>query len=197
MSTEWSVPWSDLMMVMFVLFVVLYVTQAAERDIKDALTPAPPVERPVTNDTVFEQSRQAVLETNLTNVDVVLQSDQSVKLSVKGPTFFELGSAELRPHTLSFLDRVAEVLRRNDRRVRVAGHTDSFPISSERFPTNWELSAVRATTVVRYLIRRGGLDPGRFEVEAHSMYRPVVPNDSLENKAVNRRVEIVVLPEKS
>lgn len=196
LSADWSVPWSDLMMVMFVLFAVLYVTQAAEREVFKEPASLPKFERPLTTSKIYEQSRRAVQEAELADIDVVLEANDSIKLSVKGATFFELGSAELRPQTRAFLDRLALVLQRNDRRVRVIGHTDSYPISSELYPTNWELSAVRATTVVRYLIRHE-LDPARFEIEAHSMYRPVVPNDSLKNQTMNRRVEIVVLAEKT
>ena len=209
LTTAWAVPWSDLMMVMFVLFVVLFTYQAAERDLQDAFQVQTklPAERPsnsplddpsfvpLPSREIFEQTREVVRETDLDDIDVVLQDDESVKLSVRGPLFFDLGKTALRPETRKFLDRIAVVLQRTDRRIQVIGHTDTFPISSERFPTNWELSAVRATTVARYLIERGSLEAGRFSVIGHSMYRPDVPNSSLQNKARNRRVEIVITKE--
>ena len=76
--------------------------------------------------------------------------------------------------------------------IEVVGHTDNFPIHSDQFPTNWELSAARAAAVVRHLIRRSDLAPARFTIEGRSMHAPAVPNTSLENKARNRRVEIII-----
>ncbi|MDH3428120.1 MAG: OmpA family protein [Gemmatimonadota bacterium] len=193
-------PWSDLMMTMFILFTVLFVYSTAERDLGEAVprTQAKPeatlgTSRPFSG--IFEQSEAAVRETNLDDIDVELQADRSVKLSVRGPMFFDLGRARLRPSTTTFLERVATILQGNSYAVQVVGHTDSYPVSNENFPTNWELSAVRATTVARYLIERGDLDPGRFTVIGHSMYRPLSPNNSQDNRARNRRVEIIITPE--
>ncbi len=205
-AADWSVPWADLMMVLFVLFAVLYIYDLAERDPDEAFLPAlaDPLQhagvlgqapfgavRPSPQQ-IYEQSLRIVQTSDLDDVDVVLGADRSVRISVKGPMFFDLGSAELRPVTRGFLRQLARVLQGHDREVRIVGHTDSFPVSSERFPTNWELSAARATAVVRFLVDQGGLDPHRFTAVAHSMYRPSVPNTSLENKAMNRRVEIIV-----
>ena len=206
LSTDWSVPWSDVMMVMFVLFVVLYSYQQAERDVREAFrADAPVVER--TFDTppfreptleprdVLRDSRALIREADLKDIDVVLQSDRSVKVVMYGAAYFDLGSADLRPEARRFLADLAEVLRHNAYEVRVVGHTDNFPIHSSRFPTNWELSAERATRVARHLIDRGRLAPGRFTVVGHSMYRPAASNSSLDSKAMNRRVEIVITRE--
>jgi len=82
------------------------------------------------------------------------------------------------------------------RQIKVEGHTDNVPISSrlaERFPTNWELSTVRATMVVRYLQGRG-VNPGVLSAEGYAEFHPVSPNDTEEGKAANRRIEIVLVP---
>ena len=204
LSTDWSVPWSDLMMVMFVLFVVLFVYQQAERDVAQAFRQQDPptphsFERPVFREPaltgrehVLERSREIIREAGLGEIDAVLQADDSVKVSMSGAAYFDLGSAELKPDARLFLDELAGVLRSNPYEIRVAGHTDNFPIHSDRFPTNWELSSQRASAVARHLIERGQLVPGRFTVIGHSMYRPAVPNTSRDQKALNRRVEIVI-----
>jgi chemotaxis protein MotB len=206
LSTDWSVPWSDLMMVMFVLFVVLYVYEIAERNVKEAFGGKDPVPRqtllppnfdepsfdPSPRKSVFEESRELVRTAGLEDVDVVLQSDRSVKVSVQGTTYFDLGKADLRPETREFLGRLSSILARHPYEIEVVGHTDTFPISSAEFPTNWELSTARAARVARFLIEMGRLEPGRFTIQGHSMYRPAVPNTTLENKARNRRVEIVI-----
>jgi chemotaxis protein MotB len=106
--------------------------------------------------------------------------------------FFDIGKADLLPGTLSFLDSLAGVIARTNYRIQVIGHTDDFPIIGYEFPSNWELSVIRATKVARYLIEQGGIEPGRFTVSGHSLYAPDVPNSSMENRAKNRRVEIII-----
>ena len=207
MSTHWSVPWADLMMVMFIMFAVLYAYQVAERDISEAFQDEAREQKAVTTRQdiskttylatpvdIYESSEEAIRKSNLENVDVVLQEDMSVKISVRGPMFFDVGKADLKPETKAFLNRVADVLWKNNREIHVAGHTDNFPMRSEEFPTNWELSAARATKVVRYLVKQG-IEPGRFTVIANSKYRPEVPNTTKKNKARNRRVEIIITPD--
>ncbi len=218
LSAHWSVPWSDIMMVMFVMFAVLFAMQLTERDVQELfreeqgeaqevrtepvkeaektltgeLTPAELADLPMPLEEILQLSTQLVADANLENIDVMLTDKQAIKVSVRGPLLFDLGKAELKPDAIDFLDRLAAIIARNNYEIQVVGHTDNFPISTPEFPTNWELSAVRATRVARYLIRTGRLDPGRFTVIGHSLYRPVAPNTSLENKAKNRRVEIII-----
>ncbi|HSH70991.1 MAG TPA: OmpA family protein, partial [Deferrisomatales bacterium] len=84
-----------------------------------------------------------------------------------------------------------------DRGTLVEGHTDDVPIRgvlAQRFPTNWELSAARALSVVRFLQEVGGVDPARLAAAGYGEYRPAVPNDSAENRARNRRIELKLVP---
>lgn len=206
---HWSVPWSDLMMVMMVMFAVMFVTKLAERDVRElfkenahVVSKSPPRhELPkvaeksspsVPIQEILRLSEKLVTEANLDNIDVVLTDSQTVKVSVRGNLLFDSGSAELKPDAISFLDKLAGVIASNHYQIEVSGHTDNFPISSPAFPTNWELSSARAARVARYLIQAGNLEPGRFTISGHALYRPVVPNDSLTNKARNRRVEILI-----
>lgn len=206
---HWSVPWSDLMMVMMVMFAVMYVTKLAERDVKELfkqdshlISKSPPKHDlpkvkeksppPVSIEEILRLSEKLVTEANLDNIDVVLTDSQTVKVSVRGNLLFDSGSAELKSDAVSFLDKLAGVIASNHYQIEVSGHTDNFPISSPAYPTNWELSSARAARVARYLIQAGNLEPGRFTISGHALYRPVVPNDSLTNKARNRRVEILI-----
>ncbi len=78
--------------------------------------------------------------------------------------------------------------------IKVEGHTDTDPIIySAKFPTNWELSATRATNVLRYLVETEIIDGSRISSSGYSFYRPIAPNDTKENKAKNRRVDMVIL----
>lgn len=110
---------------------------------------------------------------------------------------FDSGKADLKPESIEILKYIGQVLNSEefkDRLIKVEGHTDTDPIIySEEFPTNWELSAIRATNVLRYLVEIENIDGSRISSSGYSYYRPIAPNDTKENKAKNRRVDIVIL----
>lgn len=107
---------------------------------------------------------------------------------------FASGSATLGREGRSVLGEVASVLAEfPDRRFQVEGHTDNVPISTERFPSNWELSSARALAVVRLLVG-AGVDPENLSGAAYGEFQPVAPNDDRETRRRNRRIEIVMLP---
>ena len=106
---------------------------------------------------------------------------------------FATGSAELALPARSLIETVATAIRNLDNIVRVEGHTDDVPISTPRYRSNWELSTARATSVVTYLVEELFMSSERFAIAGYGEFRPLVPNDSDENRAKNRRVDIVVL----
>jgi len=106
---------------------------------------------------------------------------------------FGSGYAELKQEFLPILKLIADVLNQRDGHFVISGHTDDIPIETRRFRSNWDLSAARAASVVHFFIREGDVDPERMEIRALSDNEPIVPNDSWENRAKNRRVEISVL----
>lgn len=216
----WSVPWADLMMTMFVVFAILISVRGlldnpeAQTEFLDERQPKEvpqryevereklrPVETPPSHFddsppvrlNVFELSQEAMRETNLQEVEIVLLEDQSVKVSVQGPMLFDLGQAELKNDMREFLDRLAGIIRSTPYIVHVVGHTDDHPINTDAFPSNWELSLVRASRVARYLLDAGGdIDPARFVVMGRGQYAPTVPNSDEGARALNRRVEIII-----
>lgn len=105
---------------------------------------------------------------------------------------FEESSAVLQPQGIEILELVADVLRASPNNISIEGHTDSRPISSGRYPSNWELSTARATSVLRHLTENIGFDPTRLSAAGYADTRPVAPNDTPEGAARNRRVEVVV-----
>ena len=111
---------------------------------------------------------------------------------------FDSGKAEIKPEGLEVLGRVVDILATAaDKVIRVEGHTDNVPIKgnlAKQYPTNWELSAARALTVVRYLEIQG-LDPHKLAAVAFGEHRPVAENDTPEGRARNRRIAIVLQPE--
>jgi chemotaxis protein MotB len=107
---------------------------------------------------------------------------------------FDSGEAELKREGQATLAEVAQVLRSIEgREFQVAGHTDSVPIRSRRFPSNWELSTARAVTVARYLIAQG-IAPDRISAAGYADTQPVESNDTEEGRARNRRIEIQLVP---
>ena len=113
---------------------------------------------------------------------------------VTDAVLFDLGRANLRSDGLAVLDGIAEALRPLPNLIAVEGHTDNRPIrGGTLFATNWELSTGRATAVLRYLVEQKGFPAPRLSAAGYADTRPLWPNDSAENQAKNRRVEIVVL----
>jgi len=122
----------------------------------------------------------------------VLAEDYGVKLRIRDEDSFPSGSADLQPQFIPVLDKLADALGGEDGRVVVSGHTDNVPIRTSIYPSNWVLSAARAASVVHYLAEAKLADPDRIEIRAYADSRPLVANDSRENRAKNRRVEIDV-----
>lgn len=107
---------------------------------------------------------------------------------------FDLGDTRLKPELREVLGKIAGVLKKHPRHdIAVEGHTDDLPIRSAKIPSNWELSALRATEVVKYLVMHEGLDPARLSAAGYGEYRPLLPNISEANRRLNRRVDIVIL----
>jgi len=118
-----------------------------------------------------------------------------VVLSLPEQILFQRGEAALQEKARSALDKLADVLvDYPDRTVMVQGHSDTIPILGGRFSSNWELSADRAASVVEYLSNKSDIRPGRLIAAGYGEHHPVAPNDSEENRRLNRRVEIVLFP---
>jgi len=130
---------------------------------------------------------------------MVTQHQDRLVLTMLGQVLFESGEAHLTPLGLDIMKQVGEVLATlPQKNIQVEGHTDNNPIYGrlqQRYPTNWELSTARATTVLRYLIEQTGMNPQDFSATGYADTRPAVANDSEEGQAQNRRVEIVLYPE--
>ena len=104
---------------------------------------------------------------------------------------FNQGEAVFLPSVLPFLKRVGEIIARSEGPVRIEGHADNIPINTERYPSNWELSTARAVSVLRYLVEDLKIPAERLSAVGFGEYQPIAPNDTLENRAQNRRVEII------
>ena len=107
--------------------------------------------------------------------------------------FFDSGSATLLQEGQAPLGRIAGILNAKGFQIRVEGHTDTVPIHTSQFKSNWELSTARATEVVTLLVERYGLDPRQISVAGYSQYRPIASNETEDGRKMNRRVDLVVV----
>ena len=125
-------------------------------------------------------------------------TSRGVEINFKDKLMFDLGKADLKEEAVPILTKIANLLKFqeiNERKVLVEGHTDSLPIRSKVYPTNWELSTGRAGVVVRFFLSQG-LDPQRFQAAGYADTRPENPNtDSVRGQPENRRVVVVITPE--
>jgi chemotaxis protein MotB len=174
-------------------------------DPTSAGSPAPPIDNLISNAQVPQASRmraaiqdvldKATQDGGLQTPEVTVGTDQDgVVIRLSGSYLFDSGRAELKPNSFALLDAVANQLKLEPNDIRVDGHTDSTPlIGSPLYPTNWELSSARALSVTRYLTETDGIQATRMEAAGFGEYRPLVPNDTREHRALNRRVEIHLL----
>lgn len=138
----------------------------------------------------FKQALESEIERGLIVVENQLNR---IVIRIRERGSFPSGDATLNQDFVPILKKINEVLTQTDGLIAVAGHTDNIPISTSRYRSNWELSTSRATSVVHELLRYNTIPPERFVLEGYADTRPLAPNDSAENRATNRRVEIVVL----
>lgn len=120
------------------------------------------------------------------------QTKRGVVIDISASTLFRTGEAALQPGALDVLRQVAAVLSKEDMPIEVEGHSDDIPIATAQFPSNWELSSARASSVARMLIDNG-VSAKRLAVVGLASNQPLVPNDSPENRARNRRVIITIM----
>lgn len=117
-----------------------------------------------------------------------------IVIQLPDKVLFKSGRTDLNPNGREALKQIAAVLAQfNDRRFQIEGHTDNQPIKSERYPSNWELSTARAIAVVRLLIG-AGVAPQNLSAAGFGQYQPRSKNDTAKGRQLNRRIEIVMLP---
>jgi len=123
--------------------------------------------------------------------------EKGLVITVVGDVLFDSGKAKIRPQSFPILDKVATVLKENVPRLNVGieGHTDNLPIKFSGWKSNWELSTARALSVLHYIVEEKNISPERVSAIGYGEYRPVASNSAKEGRQLNRRVEIVILPQ--
>ncbi len=197
----WMITLSDLTILLLGFLVAWYVI-----DKKDLILQQPPAassEQPKTSDApnqsslipdewkVFrEEMQRFVGEIGLEKEIFIESAPHEMVISLKDSVPFDSGKTDLRQQAVPVLEKVVSMVSSQPwLSLEVSGHTDNIPISTSKFPSNWELSAARASRVARYVIENG-IDPSRISVRGYAHQKPRLPNSSVENRSSNRRVEI-------
>jgi chemotaxis protein MotB len=150
----------------------------------------------------LERTRREIessLKDQIAQKDIKLEEiEGKLKVTFVDKILFDSGSVMIKPKGKEVLLKLADSFRDNEaQNIAVEGHTDEVQIGAallDRFPTNWELSAARATAVVRFLQEKGNIKPERLTASGFSFYQPVATNDTPEGRKQNRRIEIILVP---
>jgi len=134
-----------------------------------------------------------IKDKNLDKFAKVETNAQRVKISLANPILFDLGSSDLKAEALPALKEIGNLIKNMPNPVIVDGHTDNVPVSGRKFRSNFELSAARAFSVIKYFIDTENIPPERFSAFGYGEFRPVFPNDTEENRGKNRRIEINIM----
>ena len=142
----------------------------------------------------LRQELERTLALEISRREVALRTEpDGLVISLREIGFFDSGSAQIKAGSQAAFARLAELLAQRHCRIRIEGHTDDRPIHNSQFIDNWTLSTARATELVRLLIVKHGFQPGRLSAAGYAEYHPIASNDSGEGRALNRRVDIVIL----
>ncbi len=218
-SAGWLTTFSDLMSLLLVFFVMLYAISEVEvqkfvdvaKSLRQGFGASTPEDyraliedmaEEEMEDTGFakddvdeelgeieEKLQSFVAENDLENVIEVTRDRTGVTLKIQDVVLFDPGRAVLKQSSMWIVENLNVIVQEIAVPLIIAGHTDTTPISTERYPSNWELSGARASTLARYFIS-AGLHPRDLHIEGYAATRPVAPNETAIGRAQNRRVEL-------
>ena len=145
---------------------------------------------------LLEDIQEIIDKNGLTETVKIREEDAGVVLQLSESILFDLGKSDLKADSTPILEVISGLIPSIENEIMVQGHTDNIPISSGTYESNWELSTSRAVNVVKYFIETKGFDPTRFSATGYGEYRPLVDNTTEENRAINRRVDILIVQQK-
>jgi chemotaxis protein MotB len=216
-SERWLLTYADLITLLLIFFIVLYAMSQVDKKKFDAVSaslaivfggvgrggvldggrsimPGQKVYKEHLEMQNTEQKvRRMIAQKGLEGKISTDLGPRGLVISVKDTVLFEVGSADLTPAAKEIVRSVAHILAAMPNSIRVEGHTDNVPIHTRQYFSNWELSTARATNVLQYFIAHGNISPERLSAAGYGEYKPSVPNSSERNRALNRRVDIVLL----
>ena len=209
---EWSVPWSDLMMIMFMVFAVLFIYSSGKNrapqppqppQVAETKAPTDPMQAfmgqlndPVTKDGKDPGAqgapiRETYYRSDNLGISIVRETDRQVRVFLRGDLFFTPGGDHLLAASDKYLDRISEILRVSTGAVLVVGHCAADETKTPE--EGLALSAARAASVAEYFIKAAHLDAKRFMITGRGSFQPEAPSTAPDADKRNRRVEVLVL----
>ena len=199
-SPIWLTIYSDLMTNLMLFFLMLFGTSRMADGVQKTVFKAIRMEFSRKEEISVKKEEEAIKkmvdyveERRLRRFATVSVREQRVRIMLADPVLFDLGESELKPSAIPVLHQVAGLLKDIPNAALVEGHTDDRPIIGGKFRSNWELSAARAFSVIRYFIEEENIKPERLSALGYGEHRPLYPNDTEENRAKNRRIEINIV----
>jgi chemotaxis protein MotB len=178
-APAWMVSYSDLVTQLLTFFIMLFALSAAATE--DQLKK------------IKEKIDNYVVQNHLEKfVSTKITQKEGLVITFSEKYMFDSGKADIYPEAKEVIKNIAALLVDEPNRIAIEGHTDNTPINTPEFPSNWELSTKRATNVLKYLLEELKFDPKRLTAAGYGEWHPVAPNDTPENKAKNRRVDLIV-----
>lgn len=148
-----------------------------------------------TQDDLIEKLNETIEANSFTDTVKIREEDNGVVLQLDETILFDSGKADLKKNSQKVLNMVTKIIEDVPNDVLIEGNTDDIPMYNEKFQSNWELSTARAVSVVKYFVSVKKLNPTRFAVKGYGEYNPLVKNNSAKNRAINRRVDILIVKE--
>ena len=198
---NWLITLCDLLSLLLVFFIIFFALSRVPGKKKEALIhqqTSPVVSASISNskpnnpmESIQKDMQNTVTGLGMDDQVIIQAREQEILITMKENVTFHTGEAEILKGSEPILNTIAQIVQRYPSfKVEIDGHTDDQPINTRRFPSNWELSVARATSVLKYLIISYGLDPARFTITGNAEQRPLSSNSTPELRAQNRRVEI-------
>jgi chemotaxis protein MotB len=201
-SSSWLITYSDAITLLLAFFVMILsvsdLNQGKIEALQEGLSEMMTGETPPTPFTDIKKGLESLIENNNLQDQISVTLDtKGVKIEFANVALYRSGSAEIKSDAIATLEQVTQVIRQTSHTthlVEVEGHTDDLPINTEKFPSNWELSSVRAINVVKYLLTQG-IEKERLKAAGYADSRPKANNLNIplaQQREDNRRIVIFI-----
>ncbi len=208
----WMTTFADMMMLLLCFFVLILAFSSVEQNkfkkamgsLRGALGMLPSISGLTIKSSVTKSSSESQMKEALEEMEEVFKemnlqeftqweiTPEGIHIVMNDPVLFELGEANLKQEVYPILSAIAKVIRtKTPSEIVVRGHTDDLPIRTKQFPSNWELSAARALSVVKFFAEKEDIPPEKLSAIGYGQYRPAYVN-TRKDRAKNRRVEILI-----
>jgi chemotaxis protein MotB len=193
---QWQTIYCSLMLLLVVFFVMLIAYSSIDQDrfmqkkyvqkaIHNVSTQVPDMNQ------AMRSLQQLAAGTEMKSDFTIMKTETGFKAVVPNPVLFDSGDASLNKSLYPVLDGIIAIAKKNDLHVQIEGHTDNIPVETAKYPSNWELSTLRAVNILRYFQNSGGIPPDRLSAVGFAEHRPVANNDTPKGRQKNRRIEIL------